>query len=263
MTALCACRIGPHLGELDDSGLSDLVTLALDVGGFGLYVALAVERERRRALTAAAGTVRNVQYWTDRWGRVAFYGEPIKGKQRLGIPAGHTLPIDVPVPVTPDPFADRVLGMKVLPTPTLEYFGKIAPDNDEERWKHFLPKELGVARWLESRGVSVLSVDTFKSPWRPTPDAIVKVDDLPPAEFKIMQPKSGSFSHLQCVENVELIALKCRRGIVDLRGTDASIVRAERAMVDAVVEHGVNLDELVFIVNGSHQQIVSVGWSRG
>ena len=34
-------------------------------------------------------------------------------------------------------------------------------------------------------------------------------------------------------------------------------------MVDAVVEHGVNLDELVFIVNGSHQQIVSVGWSRG
>ena len=51
-----------------------------------------------------------------------------------------------------------------------------------------------MARWLESRGVSVLSVDTFKSPGRPTPDAIVKVDDLPPAEFKIMQPKSGSFA---------------------------------------------------------------------
>ena len=138
MTALCACRIGPHLGELDDSGLSDLVTLALDVG-VGLYVALAVERERRRALTAAAGTVRNVRYWTDRWGRVAFYGEPIKGKQRLGIPAGHTLPIDDAGTCNPE---IRLLigfwGMKVLPTPTLEVFWQIAPDNDEERWKHFL-----------------------------------------------------------------------------------------------------------------------------
>ena len=55
-------------------------------------------------------------------GRVAFYGEPIKGKQRLGIPAGHTLPIDVPVPVTPDPFVDRVLGNEGPPNTDARVF---------------------------------------------------------------------------------------------------------------------------------------------
>ena len=62
MTALCACRIGPHLGELDDSGLSDLRLSHQMSEDLVSMLLLAVERERRRALTAAAGTVRNVQY---------------------------------------------------------------------------------------------------------------------------------------------------------------------------------------------------------
>ncbi|ALG83515.1 hypothetical protein [Gordonia phthalatica] len=54
---------------------------------------------------------------------------------------------------------------------------------------------------------------------------------------------------------------ECRRGVIDARATNGSARDAAAAVASALVEVGVNLDEIVVLIRGG-RQCVAVGWRR-
>ncbi|WP_336791781.1 hypothetical protein [Gordonia malaquae] len=173
------------------------------------------------------------------------------------------LPIDTHV--TAQPGGTPVDPSKVLTRHQLEEFGKVVAD-DEHRWDEFLVHEKAIAEWLLTRKVPVLSVRTFKEGprTRQAPDAVTQGVRSSPVEFKKLNPDDGiTFNYLSFKANVRLIAQKCRRGVIDARGTDGTISSVSAALKDAIQEHGVNLDEVTVIINGADGLPVAVGWRRG
>ena len=176
-----------------------------------------------------------------------------------GFRANDDLPIDVRVIARTGGTRD---DGRVLSREQLEGWGKVAPDRNGERWAYFdeFPDERRIAEWLRERGVIVRSVDEMRR--RRPPDAVTTGRRSTPVEFKTLHPVDGvTFSHLTCIDNIRGVATKCRRGVIDARATNGSAEDAAAAIASALVEVGVNLDEIVVLIRDG-RQCVAVGWRR-
>lgn len=161
------------------------------------------------------------------------------------------LPIDVTVQASPG--GATTDPRYVMSIADLELFDAIAPH--DKRLKFAKTDEVPIAKWLDSRGVAILSVREFKK--RTPPDAVVDTHRRVPLEFKRLTT-SGRFSHIQAKKHISDGSKKCRRVVLDARVTGATVQDAEKAIAESVSECGTNLDEVVIIVGDG----VGVGWSR-